>query len=49
VRAQEKEITSLGADVAGEVREKSEARLRDVRNEQRMFEESIVRFETLKL
>ncbi|KAF1818126.1 uncharacterized protein K489DRAFT_328184 [Dissoconium aciculare CBS 342.82] len=49
VRAQEKEITSLGADVAGEVREKSEARLRDVRNEQRMFEESIARFETLKL
>jgi valyl-tRNA synthetase len=49
VRAQEKEISSLGADVGPEVREKSEARLRDVRNEQKMFEESIARFETLKL
>ena len=49
VRAQEKEIAGFGADVGAEVRQKAEARLQDVQSEQSRYEESLARFQAMKL
>ena len=49
VKEQEKTIGSLGDKVRKEVRETEDGKLRDLLNEQRMYEESLARFETMKL
>ena len=49
VKEQEKLIGSLGEGVGQHVREKEDARLKDLLSHQRLYEESLARFEQLKL
>ena len=49
VKEQEKLIASLGANVGAEVRAKEDARLKNLTTEQRTYEESIARFQQMKL
>ncbi|KAK5112485.1 hypothetical protein LTR62_004242 [Meristemomyces frigidus] len=49
VREQEKLIRALGEKVSREVREKEEVGLKDLLTEQRLYEESLARFEEMKL
>lgn len=49
VKEQEKQIAALAPNVAQEVRQKEEARLQDLLSEQRIYEESLARFEEMKL
>ncbi|KAF2163967.1 hypothetical protein M409DRAFT_25741 [Zasmidium cellare ATCC 36951] len=49
VKEQEKLIGTLGEGVGEHIREKEDARLKDLLTEQRLFEESLARLEQLKL
>ena len=49
VKEQEKLIGNLGAGVGDEIRQKEKGRLTDLLSEQRAYEESLARFEEMKL
>jgi len=49
VKEQERLIGNLAEKVSDEVREKEQANLKDLLNEQRLFEDSLARFEAMKL
>lgn len=49
VKNQEQTIAALGESVRGEVRDNEDRKLKDLLSEQRLYEESMTRFEELKL
>ena len=49
VKDQQRLISSLGDKVSGEVRSTEDRKLKDLESEQRLFQESLERFEKLHL